>query len=160
VISDRLATLLREQIGHELAAHQAYMGIALYFERQSLEGWGRLFHAQAVEEAEHASKIMAFLIDNEVPFDLPAIPGAPTSFESASAAVRTALDNELRVTEQFNAMAGVAQADADHRTFQFLGWFIDEQVEEERTTRRLLDLIDSGVNLFLAQAQLVDHAAS
>lgn len=99
---------------------------------------------------------MAFLVDNEVAFDLPTIGGAPTEFGSASAAIRTALDNELKVTDQFNAMAGAAQADADHRTFQFLGWFIDEQVEEERTTRRLLDLVDSGINLFQAQAQLDD----
>jgi ferritin len=157
VISERLAKLLVEQVGHELGAHQAYLGISLYFERQSLDRWARLFRAQSAEEAEHASRIMTFLIDNEVAFDLPATSGAPTEFGSAADAVRTALDNELRVTEQFNAMAAAAQADADHRTFQFLGWFIDEQVEEERTTRRLLDLVESGINLFQAQSQLDDR---
>lgn len=157
MISERLAKLLVEQIGHELGAHQAYLGISLYFERQSLDRWARLFRDQSVEEAEHAAKIMAFLVDNEVTFELPAVSGAPTQYESASVAIRTALDNELRVTEQFDAMATAAQADADHRTFQFLGWFIEEQVEEERTTRRLLDLVESGINLFQAQAQLNEH---
>jgi bacterioferritin B len=154
VISERLAKLLVEQVGHELGAHQAYVGISLYFGRQSLERWARLFRDQSVEEADHAAKIMAFLVDNEVTFELPAIGGAPTQYESASAAVRAALESELRVTQQFNALASAAQADADHRTFQFLGWFIEEQVEEERTTRRLLDLVESGINLFQAQAQL------
>jgi ferritin len=154
VISERLARLLVEQIGHELGAHQAYLGISLHFARQSLDGWARLFRAQSVEEAEHARKIMAFLVDNEVAFDLPAIGDAPTHYESASAAIRTGLDSELRVTDQFHAIADAAQADADHRTFQFLGWFIEEQVEEERTMRRLLDLVESGINLFQAQAQL------
>ncbi len=160
MISERLAKLLVEQIGHELAAHQAYLGVSLYFERQSLEGWARLFHGQSVEEAEHAGKIMAFLLDNEVAFDLPPIGGAPTRYESASAAIQAALDSELRVTGQFNAMAGAAQAEADHRTFQFLQWFIDEQVEEERTMRRLLDLVGSGINLFQAQAYLGAHDAT
>lgn len=159
MIGERLAQLLVEQIGHELGAHQAYLGIALSFERQSLERWASLFRAQSVEEAEHAAKIMAFLVDNEVPFDLPAITGAPTAYESASAAIRVALDSELRVTDQFNAMAGAARADADHRTFQFLQWFIDEQVEEERTMRRLLDLVESGINLFQVQGQLDDGDA-
>ena len=154
MISERVAKLLVKQVGHELGAHQSYLGISLYFERQSLEGWARTFRAQSIEEAEHASKIMAFLIDNEVAFDLPTISRAPTEFESASAAIRTALDSELRVTEQFNTMAAAAQADGDHRTFQFLGWFIEEQVEEERTTRRLLDLVESGINLFQAEPLL------
>jgi ferritin len=157
VISAQLAKLLVEQVGHELGAHQAYLGISLYFERLSLDRWARLFRAQSIEEAEHASKIMAFLVDNEVAFDLPPIGGAPTQYESASVAIRTGLNSELRVTDQFNAMAGAAQAAADHRTFQFLGWFIDEQVEEERTMRRLLDLVESGINLFQAQAQLDDR---
>ncbi len=47
------------QIAHELNAHQLYMGISLYFERQSLKGWAKLFHDQAVEEAGHGGKIMA-----------------------------------------------------------------------------------------------------
>jgi len=36
-----------------------------------------------------------------------------------------------------------------------LQWFIEEQVEEERTMRDLLGLIDSGINLFAAE-QLLD----
>ena len=154
MINERLAELLVKQIGHELGAHQTYVGIALHFERQSLDRWASLFRAQAVEEAEHAGKIMAFLVDNEVAFELPTVRGAPTRYETASAAIRVALDSELRVTEQFDAMAAAAQAAGDHRSFQFLQWFIDEQVEEERTTRRLLDLVESGINLFQAQALL------
>jgi ferritin len=154
VISERLSKLLVEQIGSELSAHQAYLGISLFFERESLEGWARLFRDQSVEEAGHASKIMAFLIDNEVAFDLPQVGKAPTRYESASAAVQAALNSELRVTDQFNTMASAALKTGDHRTFQFLQWFIDEQVEEERTMRRLLDLVESGINLFQAEAQL------
>jgi ferritin len=33
-------------------------------------------------------------------------------------------------------------------------WFIAEQVEEERSMKALLDLIDSGMNLFQAEAHL------
>ena len=44
----------------------------------------------------------------------------------------------------------------DHRAHQFLQWFIDEQVEEERTMRALLDLLASGINLFQAQELLAE----
>jgi ferritin len=55
------------------------------------------------------------------------------------------------VTGQFDAMATAAVEAGDHRGLQFLQWFVDEQVEEERTMRALLDLLASGINLFQAQ---------
>ena len=73
---------------------------------------------------------------------------------SAKAAVQTALDSELRVTAQFDALAAAAQEAADFRSQQFLQWFIEEQVEDERTMRGLHDLIDSGLNLFVAEQML------
>jgi ferritin len=154
MISDRLSSLLVEQIASEITAHLSYLGISIYFERQSLKRWAALFKAQALEEAGHAEKIMAFLIDNEVEFDLPALRGASTHYPSAKDAVEAALASELRVTGQFDAMAAAAREEGDHRSFQFLQWFIDEQVEEERTVRGLLDLVNSGINLYQAEPLL------
>ena len=42
MISDRVRDLFIEQVGHELSAHQAYYGISLYFEGQSLKKWARI----------------------------------------------------------------------------------------------------------------------
>ena len=99
---------------------------------------------------------MAFLLDNEVEFDLPGLSAATTHYESATDAVQVALASEIKVTGQFNAMATAAAEAGDHRGLQFLQWFIDEQVEEERTMRALLDLLASGINLFQAQ-ELLDE---
>jgi ferritin len=154
MISEPLAKLLVNQIVHELTAHQTYMGISLYFERVSLKGWAKLFHDQAVEEAGHGGKIMSFLIDNEVPFTLPAVRGAPTAYGSARDAVEVARKSEAAVTKLFNTIAAAALEAGDHRSHQFVQWFIEEQVEEERTMQALLDLIDSGINLFQAEAHL------
>jgi len=154
MISDRLSAMLIEQIASEITAHQTYLGISVHFERLSLKRWAALFRAQAIEEAGHAEKIMAFLIDNEVSFDLPALHGATTHYTDAPEALGAALASELRVSGQFDAMAAAARAEDDHRSFQFLQWFIDEQVEEERTIRSLLDLVNSGINLFQAEPLL------
>jgi ferritin len=156
MISEPLAKLLVAQVSSELGAHQTYLGISLYFERQSLRRWAKVFRDQSIEEAQHASKIMAFLLDNEVEFDLPGLSAATTHYKSATDAVGVALASEVKVTGQFNAMASAALAASDHRGLQFLGWFIDEQVEEERTMRGLLDLLASGVNLFAAE-ELLDR---
>ena len=154
MLSEELRKLLIAQIGNELAAHQLYLAISLYFQRQSLDGWGKLFSDQSVEEAQHATKIMDFLTDNEIEFDLPALKATSTRFGSALVAAQRALESERTVAAQFDRMAAVAVANGDHRGHQFLQWFIEEQVEEEAKVQAIVDLIDSGINLFQAEALL------
>ncbi|HEY6056692.1 MAG TPA: ferritin [Candidatus Limnocylindrales bacterium] len=159
MISESLAKLLVDQVANELNAHQTYMGISFFFERLSLRGWAKVFRDQATEEAGHAGKIVSFLIDNDVEFDLPAVRRATTRYPAAIDAVQTALDSEVRVTGQFNALATAALAESDQRSHQFCQWFIAEQVEEERTMGALLELVRSGINLFQAEALLDEVAA-
>ncbi len=154
MISQRLAKLLIEQVGHELRAHQLYMGMALHFERQGLNRWGKLFRDQSTEEAGHAVKIIDFLTDNEVTFDLPALKAATTRYASVTELLTRALDNERAVSDQFREMAQTALTEGDHTSHQFLLWFIEEQVEEERKVQGLIDLVESGINLYQAEPLL------
>ena len=41
---------LNEQIGHEFAAHQQYVAIAVYFDAETLPRLAAFFYAQALEE--------------------------------------------------------------------------------------------------------------
>jgi ferritin len=154
MISKRLAQLLVEQVGSEFGAHQKYLGIAIYFERQSLSRFGKLFRAQSVEEAQHGQKIIDFLVDHDVEFALPAVKASPTTYASALEAMQVTLTSEEAVTAAFEKMAAAAIIEKDHTAFQFLQWFIEEQVEEERKARALIDLVASGINLFQAEAML------
>jgi ferritin len=154
MLSEDLRKLLIAQIGNELGAHQLYMAISVWFQRRSLDGWAKVFRQQAIEEAQHAQKIMDFLTDNEVDFDLPALKSQTTRFPSALTAAKRALESEKTVAGQFDRMAAVAAKQADHRGHQFLQWFIEEQVEEEAKLQSIVDLIDSGINLFQAEALL------
>ncbi|MDQ3113552.1 MAG: ferritin, partial [Actinomycetota bacterium] len=44
---------LREQVGNELAAHQQYIALAVWFDRQDLPQLARHFYRQSVEERNH-----------------------------------------------------------------------------------------------------------
>ena len=155
MISEQATKLLVAQVAHELSAHQMYMGISLYFERQSLRGWAKLFHDQAVEEAGHGAKIMAFLIDNEVDFALPAVRERPDDLRPPPGTrSRRRSPASRRSPALFETLVNTCRDAQDNRSLQFLWWFVEEQVEEERTARALLDLIDSGINLFQAESML------
>ena len=154
MIADQPMKLLIGQIASELTAHQVYMGISAYFTRESLNGWAKLFRDQAIEEAEHAWKIVNYLIDNDVEFALPQVRGAPTTYKSAREALEVAQASERRVTQAFEGLANAAREAKDNRTLEFLHWFIAEQVEEERNVAALIELVDSGINLFDAEQHL------
>lgn len=154
MISDKLREFLVEQISHELTAHQDYLGIAVYFQQQSLLRWGRFFRDQAIEEAQHATRIMDFLVDHEIEFDIPPLSGASSQFESALAAAQAGLEWERSVTERFRAASALAVEEGDHTSHQFLQWFIAEQVEEEAKMLHVIDLVSSGINLFQAEPLL------
>ena len=131
-----------------------YQAVSIYFRRQSLQAWGKLYFDQSVEEATHANKIIDFLIDQDVTFELPKLPGAKTEFKSPLG--RGPDDARQRAEGQRPVPGdgeGRARGGRPHRV-PVPRWFIEEQVEEERTAQALVDLVASGINLFQAEPLL------
>ena len=154
MLTKPLAQALNEQIASEFSASNHYLAIATYFAQRSLDEWAAFFFRQSDEERMHGMKILTYLIDNAAEVTLPAVAEVHTDFADALTAVNSALESERHVTEQFNHMAALANEHKDHRGLQFLQWFINEQVEEEATMAKLVDLLKSGINLFQAQQYL------
>ena len=160
MISDRLKRMLNEQVGHELSAQHAYLGMAAYFGLQNHDKWADIFHKQSLEERGHALKIIQFLVDVDAQEELPALPAASVSYGSALDVVKAALAQEQKVTAQFQAMAKAAIEESDFTSFQFLQWFIEEQVEEEATMSKYISLLSSEKDEFRAEmivSELEEH---
>ena len=54
---------LNEQIGHEFAASQQYIAIAVYYDDETLPRLAAFFYAQALEERNHAMMMVQYLLD-------------------------------------------------------------------------------------------------
>ena len=68
---------------------------------------------------------------------------APQSeFDDVVSPVALALEQEKRVTQQINALAGVAREQGDYCSEQFMQWFIKEQIEEVATMSDLLRIVE------------------
>ncbi len=153
MISQRVAKLLHEQVGHELYASHQYLAIAAYFGEQSLDGWADFYYRQSDEERGHALKIARFLVEVGAKFTLPALPECvPDEIQSPLDAARKSLNQERGVTQQFKSMNQVAHEDNDAVSIQFLAWFLNEQVEEENSMDRIVKILESGLNPFLAES--------
>ena len=155
MLSDRFVAALNEQIGHEFAASQQYVAIAVHYDNETLPRLATHFYAQAVEERNHAMMMIQYLMDAGLD---PVVPGcaAPSiAFEDVVAPVQLALDQERTVTDQINGLVGLARQDGDFASEQFLQWFLKEQVEEVASMSDLLAVVRrASENPLLAEEYL------
>jgi ferritin len=146
---------LNEQIGHEFAAHQQYVAIAVHYDAETLPRLAAFFYAQALEERNHALMMVRFLLDQDVDATVPGVIAPQVVFEDVVAPVALALEQEKRVSEQINALTATARSEGDYTSEQFMQWFIKEQIEEVATMSDLLRVVDRArENPLLAEEYL------
>jgi ferritin len=147
---------LNQQVGHELAASQQYVAIAVYYDSETLPLLAAHFYRQALEERNHAMMIVQFLLDSDHPVEIPAVPAPQTTFPDARAPVALALEQEKRVTNQIGALTTLARDEGNLLGEQFLHWFLQEQREEVSSMSDLLKIVEraSESNILLVEDYL------
>ena len=132
---------LHEQIGHEFAAAQQYVAVAVHYDAETLPRLAAFFYAQALEERNHAMMMVQYLLDTDAAVTIPAVAAPRSDFGDLVAPVQLALDQERSVTEQINGLVRIAREENDFASEQFMQWFIKEQVEEVATMSDLLAVV-------------------
>jgi ferritin len=147
---------LNEQVGHEFAASQQYVAIAVYYDSETLPLLAAHFYRQALEERNHAMMIVQFLLDSDHAVEIPAVEAPQTTFKDAREPVALALDQEKKVTEQIVALTALAREEGDHGGEEFLHWFLKEQREEVSSMSDLLKIVEraSESNILLVEDYL------
>jgi ferritin len=150
---------LNEQVGHELAASQQYVAIAVHYDAQTLPRLAAHFYRQAVEERNHAMMIVQYLLDADERVSIPGVEVPKTEFADVVEPVRLALQQERRVTEQISDLAKLARTEGDLVGEQFLHWFLQEQREEVSSMAALLTVVErSRDNVMLIEDFLAREA--
>jgi ferritin len=140
---------LHEQVGNELTAHQQYIALAVWFDGQDLPQLARHFYRQSVEERNHGMMIVQYMLDRDLPVEIPGIPAVRNSFTTPVELIKLALEQEKQVTAQIEELFRLARADGDALGEQFLLWFLAEQVEEVSSMSTLLVIAErAGSNWF------------
>jgi len=130
-MNPKVIIALEKQATHELFAAQSYLAMSCWCEVQQHSGFARFFHKQAGEEREHADKILKHLTDRDVMPKIGALEAPASSFGSLLEVAQAAYDFERAAYE-------AALAEKDYPAQVMLHWFINEQVEEEAWSDKLL----------------------
>jgi bacterioferritin B len=160
ILSAKLTAALNAQIGHELENSNRYVAIASYFEGECLFMLAKIYFKQAEEEREHAMKFVKFLLETGGKVAIPPIPAPPSEFSTAEAAAQSALDSEIRTTEEIYRLVELATAEKNYIAVNFLQWFVSEQLEEISSAQSRLSVIKrAGPSVLMVEAYLAHNEA-
>lgn len=141
-INEGVERALNNQIKTEAHASSTYLAMSTWCGEQGYDFSAGFFAKQAEEERMHMLKLFKYVNDRGGRAISPEITNITTDFHSFRDLFERTLDMEMHVTQLFNDMAEKCIGQKDFVTFQFIQWFLEEQIQEEYVARRILDLFD------------------
>jgi ferritin len=138
-LNPKLTKLLNEQINNELSSSYIYLAMAAWFEQTPYSGFAQWMFTQSREENMHALKFYQYVVDRDAKVELQPIAKPKADFKSPIDVFEHSLKQEQIVTQQINDLFEVAEQVKDHASKNLLLWFLNEQMEEEKTVRDMLD---------------------
>jgi ferritin len=146
MMTSKIEKALNEQINEELYSAYLYLAMSAWFESQNLPGFASWMKVQAREENTHAMKFFDFLHERRSRAVLKAIKEPGKEWDSPLAAFEGALEHEQYITGCINDLVNLAVAEKDHATAGLLQWFVKEQVEEEASADRIVQMLKMAAN--------------
>ena len=153
MISSKIEKALNDQINAEMFSAYLYLAMVAYFQDKNLGGFANWMTVQNQEETFHAMKFFRYVSERGGRVTLETIEKPQFEWESPLAAMEAAQKHEAYITGRINELVNLAIKEKDHATASFLGWFVDEQVEEEdnvnAVVQKLRLLGSDGGGLFM-----------
>ena len=138
MISQVVVDAINKQINSELSAHYAYLAMSAYCERINFTGAARWMRLQSQEEYGHAMRLLDFLLAKNAKVELAGINGPRGEYKSLLDVFETAYKQEQGVTKQINTLYELAFKQRAFDTAVQMQWFVNEQVEEEKSMREIV----------------------
>jgi ferritin len=162
MLSNKMEKTLNEQIAKEAYASNYYLALASWCDDVGFVGTSKFMFAQSSEERDHMMRIFHYVNDAGGRALAPEIKQPPKSAESIPAMFENVLEHERSVTKSINNIVDLALEEKDYTTFNFLQWFVEEQLEEEDTFETILDRVriagEDNRGLYLLDRELGDQA--
>ncbi|MFC2055333.1 ferritin [Chloroflexota bacterium] len=141
MFSEAVQEAMNEQIKNEIYSAYIYLSMSAHFEAVNLSGFAHWMRMQSEEELEHAMKFFHYINDRGGRVELRAIDQPPVEWGSPVEIFETALAHEQKVTAMINNLYEIALKEKDYPSQVMLQWYIDEQVEEEKTAGEIVETL-------------------
>lgn len=142
IISDKIIGLLNYRIEQEEFSSRLYLAMSVWLGWMGYAGAEKLWAKYSDEEMVHSKFAYNYLLDLNIKPTVPAIKEPQQEFKNLPQIIALSYKHEVDITNQCNALANAALAEADMMTFQLAQQYVKEQVEELSKTQFLLDQLE------------------
>jgi ferritin len=160
-LSRKMQDALNEQIKEEMASAYIYLSMAAYFESTNLPGFAHWMVTQSQEELSHAMRFYNYIYDRGGRVTFQALAQPPVDFGGPIAVFEKTLAHEQHITNCIHNLYTLAAEENDYASLSMLQWFVDEQVEEEKTADEILETLkmvgEKGQGLIMLDRQLASR---
>ncbi len=162
MINNKVQAIMNEQIKNELESYYIYLSMVSYFHSENLDGMAHWMRTQAHEEMIHAMKFFDHIIDRGGKATLMDLKQLKTTWKSPLEAWKDAYAHEQFITGKIHAILKLVRKENDYTAEPLLAWFVNEQIEEEANTEKILrqmeNIGDSKQGLFMLDRELATRA--
>ena len=158
MFNKKMEKSFNEQINEELYSAYLYLSMVAYFESTNLPGFANWMRVQTQEEIVHAMKFYDYINQRNGRVVLTALADPQIEWKSPMDAFEAAYKHELHITAKINELVNLAIEEKDHAANMFLQWFVNEQVEEEKSPSDIIQKLkmikDSSEGLYMLDKEL------
>jgi ferritin len=152
MLTQKVESILVEQIEKEGYSSNLYLAMASWAENEGFEGISKWLYAQAEEEHLHMLKLIHYVNERGGKGIVPAFRQPPASYPSVLELFKEVLKHEQFISASINEIVGVCVSEKDFTTHNWVQWYVNEQIEEEKNARNILDKLkmlgDSPLYIF------------
>lgn len=163
MLSKKMEKALNDQINAEFYSSYFYLNMANYCDSIDLPGFANWLRLQTQEEYEHAMKILDFVLDRDGNVELGQLDKPKGGFKSILDVFEKVLAHEQLVTRLIHDLYAMAVKENDYATQVELQWFVQEQVEEEKTAKEIIQQLkwvgDKNTALFMLDQKMGGRTA-
>ena len=139
MLNEKLTQALSEQVNAEYYSAYLYLAMSAAANQFGLKGAANWLFVQAQEEMAHGTHIYEYILEHGAAPTFAEIKKPQTTFANIQEIFEMTLSHEQEVTRRINAIATLAMQEFDHACYQFMMWYVNEQVEEEANAQEILD---------------------
>ena len=139
MLAKKVEEALVSQIVKEGYSSNLYLAMASWAESEGLEGISKWLYIQADEERLHMLKIIHYVNDRGGRAVVPAFEQPPAKFDGVKLLFEKVLEHEEFVSASINDIVAICGNEKDFTTHNWIQWFVNEQIQEEKSARTILD---------------------
>jgi ferritin len=149
-LSDTMMAALNAQMTKEAHAAQIYLSYGSWLASKGYDGMANFLFRHAEEERNHMMKVLQYILERGGNVKTIAIPDPGPDPTSINNCFEKVFEHEIDNTNAIYKIVKKSMEEEDWATWNFIQWFVKEQIEEESLALSLLDKITTRCIVLIA----------